>query len=367
MYGYALFTLYRTSAPQSVGSNTIVRRPGVDHAYGIKELGLLTDLKGVNNQSEKYYFSDNVNVSSGDPDAQGYYPSTVKLYYSKPNIFELRLGTTVIATISVTGKQVPAPGMCGNILSAYSCDKYTWDIKVEKGRSTITPTVTNPVTTTNPILTTPTSFKVGDTITITPNFLGVYSNPDSGFLGYQAKGQTAVILEGPVKAGEYNWYKLDYTFGADGWSVEKFSKLPGTEPVINNVTGSANTNFSRNLTVGMEGEDVKALQQFLNRNGFTIANSGAGSPGNETTYYGEATASALARFQTKYASETLAPIGLTTASGYFGELTRAKVRAMSPADTNTSTTPSGNPTLDALLKQVQELQAKLNALLAGEG
>jgi hypothetical protein len=89
--------------------------------------------------------------------------------------------------------------------------------------------------------------------------------------------------------------------------------------------GSRNTNgtsttfsgFNRDLTVGSQGADVKALQEYLNANGYTIATSGVGSPGNETTYFGPATQSALARFQQAN--------GISPASGYFGPLTRQAV------------------------------------------
>lgn len=55
--------------------------------------------------------------------------------------------------------------------------------------------------------------------------------------------------------------------------------------------------FDKNLYVGSRGRDVKELQIYLNNNGFTVAVSGNGSPGNETTYFGEATKYALTKFQ----------------------------------------------------------------------
>jgi hypothetical protein len=79
--------------------------------------------------------------------------------------------------------------------------------------------------------------------------------------------------------------------------------------------------FSQNLQFGMNNSDVRRLQIFLNARGFVIAASGAGSPGNETTYFGSATRAALARFQ---AANRISP-----AVGYFGPTTRAFVNGSS--------------------------------------
>jgi hypothetical protein len=55
--------------------------------------------------------------------------------------------------------------------------------------------------------------------------------------------------------------------------------------------------FTRVLTQGSTGADVKALQVFLNDHGFQIAATGDGSPGKESTTFGAATKAALAQFQ----------------------------------------------------------------------
>lgn len=72
--------------------------------------------------------------------------------------------------------------------------------------------------------------------------------------------------------------------------------------------------FTRDLDIGSEGEDVRRLQQFLNRKGFTVATSGAGSPGYETTTFGSRTQAALALWQSS--------VGIYPAQGYFGPKTR---------------------------------------------
>lgn len=77
--------------------------------------------------------------------------------------------------------------------------------------------------------------------------------------------------------------------------------------------------FTRDLTVGSTGEDVRQLQIFLNNQGYAVATSGAGSRGNESTYFGALTRAALARYQ--------AAQGISPAAGYFGPITRANVNA----------------------------------------
>lgn len=75
--------------------------------------------------------------------------------------------------------------------------------------------------------------------------------------------------------------------------------------------------FTRDLTVGSGGDDVKSLQQFLNSQGAPVSVSGPGSPGNETTYFGRATKAALIAWQTAN--------GVTPAVGYFGPKSRSAV------------------------------------------
>jgi hypothetical protein len=75
--------------------------------------------------------------------------------------------------------------------------------------------------------------------------------------------------------------------------------------------------FTRDLDLGMTGEDVRQLQIYLNTHGFILAPSGPGSLGSETTRFGALTQAALIKFQQ---ASNISP-----AAGYFGPLTRAYI------------------------------------------
>lgn len=83
------------------------------------------------------------------------------------------------------------------------------------------------------------------------------------------------------------------------------------------VGAGSSYSFTRDLTLGSTGADVQVLQQWLNANGYTVAASGAGSAGNESTYFGNLTKVALAKYQ--------AAKGITPAVGYFGPITRSSL------------------------------------------
>ncbi|MCY4577015.1 MAG: peptidoglycan-binding protein [Candidatus Kaiserbacteria bacterium] len=87
--------------------------------------------------------------------------------------------------------------------------------------------------------------------------------------------------------------------------------------------------WTRNLSTGSTGDDVRQLQRFLNGNPQTqVAVSGVGSPGYETTYYGPATARAVSKFQEMYAAQILTPLGLTKGTGGFYTSTRTQLNEL---------------------------------------
>ena len=100
------------------------------------------------------------------------------------------------------------------------------------------------------------------------------------------------------------------------------AQITALQAQLNAVSGVAAApayNFTKDLTLGSKGADVKALQQWLNASGYPVAASGVGSAGNETEYFGSLTAAALAKYQ--------AAKGISPAVGYFGPKTRAAIQA----------------------------------------
>lgn len=98
---------------------------------------------------------------------------------------------------------------------------------------------------------------------------------------------------------------------------------------ISLITAPAQTtplyNFTRDLTIGSKGEDVKKLQEFLKEQGFL---------NRETTdYFGSITKNALIQYQKK--------ASISPASGYFGPKTRNYINSLKPS---APTTPKINLT-----------------------
>jgi len=115
------------------------------------------------------------------------------------------------------------------------------------------------------------------------------------------------------------------SFGADQTTINNVSASLNGQPTSGTGSSSTGYTFSKDLTVGSTGADVMNLQKVLNGSADTqVSASGAGSPGNETSYFGNATKAAVIKFQTKN--------NISPAVGYVGPKTRATLNtAESPA------------------------------------
>lgn len=116
--------------------------------------------------------------------------------------------------------------------------------------------------------------------------------------------------------------KLNEVFG--GATV---AEIPSTESVAVPTAITKGT-FTNTLRIGNVSEEVRRLQQFLNTDPDTkLADSGAGSPGSETAYFGPITENAVQRFQAKYGIVSSGN-AQTTGYGLVGPKTRAKLNEL---------------------------------------
>ncbi|MEK7173869.1 MAG: peptidoglycan-binding domain-containing protein [Patescibacteria group bacterium] len=84
--------------------------------------------------------------------------------------------------------------------------------------------------------------------------------------------------------------------------------------------GAGQCAFTRDLTMGVQSEEVRCLQKYLNSAGHTVSTSGAGSSGNESMYFGALTRAAVSKWQ--------AANGVSPVAGYFGAKSRAKYNSL---------------------------------------
>ena len=102
---------------------------------------------------------------------------------------------------------------------------------------------------------------------------------------------------------------------------EQFAQIEGDEAKASSSPFACARVFDRDLYYGMRNDaEVRCLQKFLKTQGETIYPEGL-ITGNFLTL----TQTAVIRFQEKYASEILAPLGLNNGTGYVGAATRNKI------------------------------------------
>ncbi|MDD5750848.1 MAG: peptidoglycan-binding domain-containing protein [Candidatus Pacebacteria bacterium] len=81
--------------------------------------------------------------------------------------------------------------------------------------------------------------------------------------------------------------------------------------------------FEQTILLGSSGDSVKCLQEFLSEQGSDIYPEGIISG-----FFGTLTRQAVIRFQQKYASEILAPLGVSAPTGVVGPATLAKIKTL---------------------------------------
>lgn len=108
--------------------------------------------------------------------------------------------------------------------------------------------------------------------------------------------------------------------------LQKISELQGQLSQAQPSAAPAYT-FTKSLTIGSKGDDVTALQSYLESKGFLTMPTGVAKG-----YFGSLTQKAVAAWQ--------AANGVSPASGYFGSISRAKYTALTAAAPTTPTTPT---------------------------
>jgi len=105
-------------------------------------------------------------------------------------------------------------------------------------------------------------------------------------------------------------------------------KISPTPTPKNPVKTSPQYVFTKKIQLGAVGPEVKFLQQYLNAQGFLLAQTGPGSAGKETEMFGPLTKQAVVKFQEKYASEILTPLGLKKGTGVVASYTIAELNKL---------------------------------------
>lgn len=117
--------------------------------------------------------------------------------------------------------------------------------------------------------------------------------------------------------------------------LAQIATLQGGSTTSTTTTGGTGFTFTKYLSLGKTDAEVKEVQKFLNTHGAPVSATGAGSVGNESSYFGAKTVAAVKVFQT---ANGISP------TGTWGPITRAKANSMNAGSTtgNTgTTTPTG--------------------------
>lgn len=175
------------------------------------------------------------------------------------------------------------------------------------------------------------------------SFAQYYNSYDNSYQISQMQAQLDALRAQLASLGynsTYNTYPYNTSYNT-GYNYNSNYSYPYNYGSTGNVLGATyygnygsqyginSCNFTVNLALGSSHPQVADLNRML----------GTGS----ATYFDQATYAAVVNFQNMYASEILAPAGISYANGYVGPLTRAKLNALCNGITsNTSVYGYGN-------------------------
>lgn len=161
------------------------------------------------------------------------------------------------------------------------------------------------------------------------------------------------------------------------WNMKNTVEATAEAATSTGASASAAAVFASDLSLGTINQEVQSLQIILNHLGYIVADSGPGSPGQETTKYGLLTRDAVRKFQ---CAQKIACDGneYTTGYGYVGKRTRTALLTFAGGaigNTGVPTPPVAAPSaptdspdvldlknrISNLQKQLIDLQAQLKA------
>lgn len=112
-----------------------------------------------------------------------------------------------------------------------------------------------------------------------------------------------------------NWWSKDWARSGYGYFAENYlPQVVQVGTIVDSPDKVIAPTFTRDMYLGVNGEDVRMWQMYLNNHGFLVSKSGQGSPGQETTYFGQLTQQATIAFQKAH--------NIKPPAGYMGKLTR---------------------------------------------
>jgi hypothetical protein len=100
------------------------------------------------------------------------------------------------------------------------------------------------------------NFSRGDTVVVT-DAVKVRSSANGPVMGKQQRAAKGTLVGGPVNAGGYVWWNVDYTSGVDGWSAEDFMQQ-STVALL-----PANSEVATAAAVTPSASNAAAIQELL--------------------------------------------------------------------------------------------------------
>ena len=227
-------------------------------------------------------------------------------------------GTPGTLTLQNTAPALTVTPLTFNLASSATFDTLFGTVSATDQVATTTATITDDIVVTGTVGTTPGDYDILYEITDTPisvtfNSVATSSATNTTSLTRtitRLADATQVIEEEAIIRTQSGGRRSSSRNGENNNTEEEI----GVEETTTNTHATSAPTFTTTLSNGSEEPSVKELQTLLNNINFTLATEGAGSPGNETNYYGKLTTNAVQRFQEVF--------DITPADGILNQQTR---------------------------------------------